>query len=273
MSFSFDSENKEQKLFIARLEDLAERRSKGYISNSDFLTPAEQYMAEKYLTYQGLKDKICFFGGYFAAERKQIFLLPDYFCDMIPDDSEASKYEILREEYGSAIISLEIKGSTYKKLAHRDYLGAILALGVRRSSVGDICISDDHSAMIFCSVNAGKLILSELERIGADKVSVKRAEANVEMSSQIRFCELADTIASDRLDCVVAALCKLPREKAQTLIKNGYCEHNYLPDTAPDSTVKENDVVSARGYGKFIVRTISELTKKGRIRLKADKYV
>lgn len=273
MSFSFDSENKEQKLFIARLEDLADRRNKGYISNSDFLTPAEQYTAEKYLTYQGLKDKICFFGGYFAAERKQIFLLPDYLCDMIPDDSETSKYELLREEYDSEIISLEIKGSSYKKLTHRDYLGAVLALGVKRPSVGDICIADDCSAIIFCSANAGKLILSELERIGSDKVGVMRTEANVDMSSQIRFCELVDTVASERLDCVVAALCKLPREKAQTLIKNGYCEHNYSPDTAPDSNVKENDVVSIRGYGKFIVRTISELTKKGRIRLKADKYI
>ena len=74
-------DNKEFKLFYAKLDDLEKRALCGALSHSAFLTPSEIYRAEKYFEAKGNKDKICFFGGYFAAKRKQIFLLPEYLSD------------------------------------------------------------------------------------------------------------------------------------------------------------------------------------------------
>ena len=81
MSNTFAFESKEQKLFYARLDDLERRANGGVVSHSAFLTPSEAFKAEKYFEAKGNKDKICFFGGYVDAQRKQIFLLPEYIAD------------------------------------------------------------------------------------------------------------------------------------------------------------------------------------------------
>ncbi len=271
MKFTFDSDNKEQKLFIARLDDHASEREKGRVSHSDFLTPSESFAAEKYLSSLGIKDKICFFGGYFAAERKQIFLLPDYVSDYLPK-TESERYEMLCEEFEGSISALEIKGSSYKKLTHRDYLGSVLALGIKRSAIGDICMLGDSSAIIFCLASVEGLILTELQKIGADKVSIKKIKPDVNMPSCLKFKQVSDTVASNRIDCIVSALCTLSREKAQETIRAGLCTHNYSECEKTDLDVNENDVISVRGHGKFIIRSLSGTTKKGRIRLIADKY-
>lgn len=272
MNHSFDSENKEQKLFLARLSDLESKAEGGCVAHSDFLTPGEQYRAEKYFSANGSKDKICFFGGYLAAERKQIFLLPEYMSDALGYEG-TDIVDLLSDDLSSAIGALKITGSKYRRLSHRDYLGSILSLGIERSSVGDICPIDDFSAVIFCCREVEGLILSELSAIANDKVSVERVEPDINMPSPHRFETFSDTVASERLDCVVASLCNLSREKAQSLIKCGLVEHNYEPDLKIDARVSANDIISARGYGKFCIKSISEQTKKGRIRLFADKYV
>ena len=87
---------------------------------------------------------ICFFGGYFAAQRKQIFLLPEYIA--FSEDKEA----MLEDEFDSSVRALKIVGSGFRNLSHRDYLGSILALGIERSTIGDICLINDNSAIVFC---------------------------------------------------------------------------------------------------------------------------
>ena len=93
------------------------------------------------------------------------------------------------------------------------------------------------------------------------------------MASIQKFQPFTATVASERLDCVVAARFNLSREKAQNLIKGGFVEHNYETATKIDVDTKAGDIISARGFGKFVIRDISTLTKKGRLRLFADKYI
>ena len=263
------NDNKEQKPFFAKLDDLVDRSDYGVVGGTGFLTPGEQYKAEKYFLIKGLEERICFFGGYFAAERKQIFLFPEYLSEHC---GYVSPEEMIAEEY-SSIKAVKIEGSGYRKLTHRDYLGSMLSLGIKRWALGDICILNDHSALVFCIEEMEKLLLSDLSDIANDKVKVIRAEVDKNMSSAVRLEGHSDTVASERLDCVVAAICNLSRENAQGLIKGGLVDRNYDQDLFPDSSVSEEDVISVRGYGKFIIREISERTKKGRIRLIFDKYI
>lgn len=260
-------EGKEQKLFYAKLDDLEKRAEGGAVAHSGFLTPSESFKAEKYFEAKGKKDEICFFGGYSDAQRKQIFLLPEYIA------FSNEKELMLKEEFEGAVRALKIVGSGFRNLSHRDYLGSILALGIERSTLGDICLIDDKSAIVFCTPEVEDFLLFELTSIGNDKVKVGRFQLDGEMTSNQRFQPFTDTVASERLDCVVASIFKLSREKAQNLIKGGFVEHNYETASKPDARVEQGDIISARGFGKFIVRDISQATKKGRIRLFADKYI
>lgn len=261
---------KEEKLFYAKLDDLEKRARGGIICHSSFMTPSESYKAEKYFEAKGNKDMICFFGGYFAAQRKQIFLLPEYIsCSA----DETNIFDIIDEDLNESIVSLKINGSGFRTLSHRDYLGSILALGIEREKLGDICVCNDNTAIVFVSGEVVDFLLFELTSIGNDKVKVEKITVDKKMESMQKYQSFTDTVASERLDCVVAALFNLSREKTQNLIKGGFVEFNYEMVSKPDSKVEKGDIISARGYGKFVIRDISEVTKKGRLRLFADKYI
>ena len=267
---SFSLDNKEQKLFYAKLDDLEKRARGGVVCHSSFMTPSESYKAEKYFETKGNRDKICFFGGYFAAQRKQIFLLPEY-ISLSAD--EVNIFDMIEADFDESITALKITGSGFRSLSHRDYLGSVLALGIEREKLGDICILDDKSAIVFCSCEVVDFLLYELSTIGNDKVKVEKITVDKNMESMQRYQGFTDTVASERLDCVVASLFNLSREKAQNLIKGGFVEFNYETAVKSDSRVEKDDIISARGYGKFVVRDISQATKKGRLRLFADKYI
>ncbi len=264
------ADGKEQKLFYARLDDLEKRANGGVVCHSSFMTPSEGYKAEKYFEAKGNKDRICFFGGYFAAQRKQIFLLPEYISFSADDNSV---FDMIESDLDEAIAALKISGSGFRKLTHRDYLGSILSLGIEREKLGDICVTDDNSAIVFCSCEVVDFLLFELSSIGNDKVKLEKIKIDKNMESMQKYQSFSDTVASERLDCVVASLFNLSREKAQNLIKGGFVEFNYETASKSDSRVEKNDIISARGYGKFIVRDLSQATKKGRLRLFADKYI
>ena len=268
-NFSFP-DDKDLKLFYAKLDDLERRALSGAVSHSAFLTPSEAYRAEKYFEAKGNKDKICFFGGYYAAQRKQIFLLPEYISDAF-DSTEL--LSALEEDFDDSIAALKINGSGFRRLSHRDYLGSILSLGIERDTLGDICVYDDNSAIVFCNRDVADYISMELISIGNDKVKVRKIAVDKNMESLQKFQAFSDTVASERLDCVVASVFNLSREKAQNLIKGGFVEFNYEAATKVDVRLEAGDIISARGFGKFIIRDLSQSTKKGRLRLFADKYI
>ena len=82
-----------------------------------------------------------------------------------------------------------------------------------------------------------------------------------------------DTVASPRFDCVVGALTNLSREKAQSLINSGLCEVDHLPEIRVDRQIEAGAIISVRGYGKFTVNSFDGETKRGRIRMSAEKYI
>ena len=270
MNNSFAPEGKEQRLFYAKLDDLEKRSRGGQVCHSSFMTPSESYKAEKYFEAKGNKDKICFFGGYFAAQRKQIFLLPEYLVESVTKDTF---FDMLAEDFGESVRAIKVRGSGFRKLSHRDYLGSILSFGIERETIGDICILDDYSAIIFCNAEVEKYLSSVMESVGNDKVKLESTTVDINMPSTQKYQAFSDTVASERLDCVVASLCNLAREKGQNLIKGGLVEHNYETAAKIDTRVVAGDIISARGYGKFVIRDISQTTKKGRIRLLAEKYI
>jgi RNA-binding protein YlmH len=249
----------------ARLEDLKKRAVRGEMGISAFLSPRELHYAESYLRRTGS----CFvsLGGYNGAERKRVYILPEY-MEGVESADELS-------EYGSEtdIVAIEIKGSGFVSLSHRDFMGALLCLGVERGVIGDIITLDGGSAVAFCDKKIADFIVAELRDVGRDKVRCRLMNVDKDFCPKRSFAAISDTVASARLDCVVAALCKLSREKARECVLSGLAELDYEYCERPDREVTAPCVLSVRGYGKFRVCSLGELTKKGRMRLVAEKFL
>lgn len=266
-------ENAEQReLLYARLDDLCGRSLNGELGVSDFLSPADLHFASAYLGRRGAS--FCSYGGYPDAERRKIYILPDYMSGGMEADADIERF---LEEFGFSanITALRVTGSGYRKLSHRDFLGSVLGLGIERAVVGDILITDDggREAVILCDGSIADFILSELTSVANDKVKTKKSEKGEWEAPERKMQPIHDTVVSGRLDAVVAALCNLSRDKARTAVESGLVEIDFESEERPDRTVNTPAVISVRGVGKFRVLSLCDKTKKGRYRLEAEKYV
>ena len=193
-----------------------------------------------------------FFGGCMDSERKVLGL---YFYDEI---------EVF------PITALEITFRRADKLTHRDFLGALMSLGIERDTVGDILVEDGR-CVVFVKSDIAPYITSQLFKIGS--AGVKIAEANPDTLPKGRgFDEETYVVASLRLDAVTAAVTGLSREKTKQLICSGNVSLNGLPCDNVSRTVESGDSLSIRGKGKFKIEGVLGETKKHRIRISIIHY-
>lgn len=257
----------ETEQLLARAEDLLARAERGEITYTPFLTPREQRVLARGLPLSA--ETVRFDGGYAAAERARALFLPPYLAGA----QEELIAECLADTRAECLIPLEIKGSGFCELAHKDFLGAILNLGIERDAVGDLCVTEGHTAVLFCDRVIATFLQESLVRVANDAVRVRRAVLPPDFDGGRKFRPISDTVASPRADSVVAALAGVSRERAQLLFREGLVEIDYESAQKPDKTLCDGTVITVRGKGKFIIRSLSEQTKKGRIRLRADQYL
>ena len=141
------------KLLFAKADDLYARARKGAVAVSGFLNPAEAHYLKKYTKENKMERSAVFFGGYIGASRTKAFFLPDYITDLcdlpMGKERDSMLLSYIADDVAEAISAVSIKGSGYRELSHRDYLGSILSLGIERFVVGDIASLDTHSAIVF----------------------------------------------------------------------------------------------------------------------------
>ncbi len=259
-----DTKNTEFDGLFARLEDLRKRAARGDMGISAFFSPRELHYAKGFLERSGA----CFFcyGGYADAERQRIYILPEYMESATPD--ELGEYG-----YSCDIAVIEAKGSGFEKLSHRSFMGALLGLGIERAVVGDIVMTSEDSAYVFCERGIADFLPSHWERAGRDKIKLSETSVSADFAPARSFAPVSDTVASARLDCVVAALCSLSREKARSTVEAGLVELDYECEERPDREVTAPCLISVRGVGKFRVTSLSDKTRKGRYRLVGEKFL
>ena len=224
---------------------MAERKKSPQFSV--FLDPAEQRLAAAVKLSPFVK--LLLWGGYEDAERKAAGFFPD-FCE-----PETELFPLC---------ALKISGAP--DAGHRDYLGSIMGLGVKRASVGDI-IAENGEAVIFCTEPVCELLLVSLERIGRQRVLLSRCAAEDITIAPRELDEVGGTVASLRLDAVTALFTRLSRTKAAELIDRELVSLNWSAVKNPSKSVAEGDVLSVRGYGRAKIGRIGGETKKGRIKI------
>lgn len=243
----------EEKVLFSRIYDLYQRcMVKDIYTYSSFLTPAE--IARLDLAFKD-EENIEFFGGYKDAERKIMSFSPFY-------------------NYGEKdypITAVKIYTKDKKVFSHRDYLGSVLSLGIKREKIGDIIICETY-AVCFCQSDIAEFLLYNLKKIAHSNIIVEILEENCYNFIK-QFKEVNVTVASLRLDAVVSAFTKKSRAISAELIKKGIVNVNYLPVLNVSHIVKDGDILSAKGFGKAQIITDNTLTKKGRINITVKYYI
>lgn len=270
----------------ARLDDLCRRAEQGVLTATPFLTPREAKYARRYLSARLRAGTAMLWGGYPEAERVRVLLLPDYTEGLLPEQPtpgggvspslclHEAGLDDLADQAAEMTAALSIYGSGYKILSHRDYMGAVLGLGLERDTLGDILPdAEGKSALLFCTEQVCRFLIDHLEKVGSDTVRLCRSDPDEVIVPPRQVKAIQDTVASERLDCVVAALCDLSREPAQALIREGSCELEYETVRDCDRLVEPPAVLSVRGHGKFRILPFGGENRRGRLRLLAEKYI
>ena len=242
---------------IRHLLDLCRKSEKtGTWQYSAFLSPAEQ---EDWLRSPGAAG--CSFlltGGYENAERKIL--------------AAGSDVESGPAEPPIRVIAVKPKSGKFaEELTHRDYLGAILGLGIERSMIGDILIRD-RFAWFFCLAPAAELLASSLTQVRRTAVAAAVTPADV---PELRpaYMPVLVNVASERLDAVVAAFAGLSRGQADKLFAAEKVFVNARVARDRSLRLKEGDVLSVRGFGKAVYDGIEYETRKNRLRISLRKLV
>ena len=217
------------------------------LTHSSFLDVRQSTMLEN--LFQGSKHIL--YGGYEDAERRIMVFLPDY-LDEIPEDD--NPLEILRVSHA--------KGG--KPLAHKDYLGSILGLGVDRNVTGDILVREAEADIVILK-SMEDFFLTNYNQAGRTSLSVQALPISEINLGEIHVTEKRGTVASLRLDNLVSEGFNISRSKAQEAVKSGLVYVNNLQDTKSDRLVSEGDKIVLRGCGKIILKEIGNETRKGRL--------
>lgn len=251
-------QEKEESLLRNRVMELARQSEwRGIPSYTDFLNLYEQnivYSMEKQLGSISLQAN----GGYELAERKVIGL---YGRDLY-----------MEEHIPITVIKVEVKNSKFcDTLTHRDYLGAILNLGIERSKVGDILV-DFPDAYVFCKEEISEFIITNLEKVKHTQVILKDTTGE-ELSIQPKYKVITTTVSSIRLDTLLAAVFQGSRSSLTGYVTGEKVFVNGKMISSNSYSLREGDVVSVRGMGKFRFREVKGQTKKGRISVILEKFV
>lgn len=248
----------EDRLLLAKLWDKIDAGLRRSIpANTCFLSPREIEMA-RYLF--GDLEGLVPFGGYDGAERQMLCYLPDYL-------DEASLYE---DE--SPLVCLRSSFYEGETLSHRDFLGALMGIGINRETIGDICVSQG-SCDFFATAEIAPYLLREFHSAGRVKLRLTKIPLSQVRVPEPAVTEIRDTLASLRLDNVISAGFRIGRSAAAQYVTAGKTAIDGLPCEKPDKTVAAGMKISVRGLGKIKLETVNGQTKKGRISVVIHRYV
>lgn len=256
--------NKEELMLQKRLIELSRLAyNRGIVTFSDFLNLNELNILHSTSKNQFLSQYKTY-GGYDFSERQMAAFLPDAFLYM--EESEIQNLYPIRIV---KITPVHVKFA--EELGHRDYLGALLNLGIERSKLGDILVQE-KSAYVFVNETLADFIVSELVKVRHTIVLPQIVES-AEFIYEPKFEIVKGTVASVRLDSLLSLAYNSSRSKLTGLIEGARVYVNGKLITSNAYHIKDNDIISVRGMGRFQFRQIVSETKKGRYYVELYKYI
>lgn len=227
---------------------------KGIARYTRFLDPVQVAASKQIAREHGAAFSV--WGGYEQAERQIGCFLP------WGEEASSSDFPLvcLHSRFSSKFCSL----------SHRDLLGAFMALGLTRDSIGDIIIVDSD-IYLFVVEQVADFILQGMTSAGKAALHFKRVEGEVSVPEP-QGTAFHDTLSSMRLDAVLAGAYRLSRTESSALIRGGLVKLNHIPCERADAAVEEGALLSVRGKGRVRLQSIEGLTRKQRIGVTFFRY-
>lgn len=252
------AEDKDLQNLKKRLLELAERSySHGVYTFTPFLGLSEQqalYEIWRDVAYAGCDME----GGNPQCERRMVrFGSPD-----------ALGYE---ESYPIQCIKIEpLTPKFAEDLTHRDFLGAIMNLGIERSTVGDIFVQGEET-VVFCHDNIASYLTENLEQVRHTRVKCSLIQAADSLRPPVTE-EMTLSVSSSRIDTVISKVYNIARSRSLELFRAGRVFVNGKLTENNSYTLKSGDAVTARGFGRFIYLGEQGETRKGKMRACVEVY-
>ena len=236
-----------------RFEELAQRANdREYTVFSDFLGLSE--ISE--ISAMRFSVPVTLWGGYENAERcVACFGDREYFADK-------SDYPI------KSILIKPVNPKFADNLSHRDFLGSLMGLGIRREVLGDIIISE-NKGYLFCLETIADYIIENLTQVRHTTVECELTE-NIPTNILPQPENLEIIVSSERLDVIVSAIYKMSRSQVLPIFHTEKVFVNGIVKTSPSATLNVGDKVSVRGFGRFIYNGVLRRTKKDRLVISVD---
>lgn len=242
----------EDKLLVRHILDLAYQSQKcGYARFSAFLDERQLALCESALISEHISS-FASAGGYDDASRRMLVFLPYDEC-----------------EFEAPFKAVVFNYREQDKPSHRDFLGSLMALEIKRELIGDILVGNKRT-VVFVH-NTALSLVNDMTKIGKCGVKISY-DFDLTDIPEPEFDEIKSTVASIRLDAVLALALRTSREKAQDVIKAKGVTLNRVMTYNPSERLNEGDTFSVRGQGKFVLAEIGGQSKKDRIFITIKKF-
>lgn len=221
---------------------------------TDFLDPREQQIVK---TIIGTREVKCsLFGGADTTERQRALIYPDYF-EANQEEFQISLFEL---EYAKKFVTIE----------HRQVLGSLMGLGLKRGKFGDILLKEDQ-VQFFAAAEVSEYVRLQLDSVGRAGITLKEVPLDNAIQPEVKWREVSTTASSLRLDTLMSAIYNISRQKSQIYIQQGVVKVNWTVIENPAFECGEGDVISVRGLGRTKIVTIEGKTKKDKWRVIAGR--
>ena len=255
--------DEDERLLVSKLLDkitLVDKQNK--IQVTDFLSPVELRIVKDVLNLIDCKN-YRIFGGVEDSDRNAIVIFPDKLEVVFSDD---------KFDYNSIFSCIRIT-NCQENYEHKIYLGGCVKLGVKREKIGDIVVFED-GADIIVSKDVEKFLVTNLQGLHRFKNSkIDVVNLNQITKKVQKFKEMKIIVSSLRLDNVVAEIVGTSRNKAVELLKQERVFVNYKNETKATKLIVENDIITVRGKGKYVIDEIEGNTRSGRIVAVVKKFI
>ncbi len=239
-------------LLANALDKLETCRARSYLTSTRFLDLRERSMVAQAARLAGGEGQTVFVGGYADAERACAVFYPDYLTAEDAQTQENSPLVLLRAHKHAA-----------DTLTHRDYLGALMGLGLRRDSIGDILVGE-QGAEVLVLREVAEFVRLHFAQAGRKRLSLEEVPLSALQAAQTQGETREGSVASARLDNIVALTFGLSRTEAQSEIAGGRVFVNQLECVKAEKEIETGDRITVRGKGRVHVLAFTGVSRKGR---------
>lgn len=255
------AQNGEERLLLSHLLD-KQRQAEQYMQpvGTYFLDLHQQNLCRRAMQAARV-TRYDLQGGFEGAERRCALFLPDYMEDAAMLQPEDLPF-----------VALRVGNTAPRALTHRDYLGALMGLGIRREMVGDILVKEGGADLLVMG-DIAPFVLQNLDKAGSAAVTCDRIPLDQLEVPQVKVKILRDTVPSLRLDAVLTVAFSLSRGDAADCIRRGLVQVDGSEMLKPDRPVEQGARIALRGKGKAILAQVGGQSKKGRTMIEVHKLI